>query len=450
MQSTLAEPSQIRDRLVQKMLGRFRAALPLYKDMMDVADTINRQAGDDVAESLGRVMHAAIRCASTEELRTVARLFRLMGLEPVNYYDLREKVAVESTAFRSIDQQDIRANGFRMFCSVLAIDCIAEEHRPFVQSIIDRRAVFAPHLVSLLEQGEAEGGLDEESAELFVDLCVELFTRPEDALVSLDEYERLREINKVAAQVLVSNALAINHLTPSVASVPRAHEEMRLRGIKTIPVWQGPVGRDVILRQTSCLAPATLLRFPNADGTFTKAEHQETFVEFEERQQALTREGRILFERLYASGKASLSLAETDPGFESHYYEVMRAALEPFPGDAIELWKRGLAYIENEVVREQGEAASLEEAIETGLVRLVPQKYEDFFGPAATNIFYSNIGLEGVANVGGAKPDSVVDFEARLGAQVLDMYDYYDGIERLSRESVSAALGLSGGTGAPS
>ena len=42
---------------------------------------------------------------------------------------------------------------------------------------------------------------------------------------------------------------------------------------------------------------------------------------------------------------------------------------------------------------------------------LAPQQYEDFFGPAATNIFNSNIGLEDVSNVGVAKPDSQKSYE---------------------------------------
>ena len=122
-----------------------------------------------------------------------------------------------------------------------------------------------------------------------------VFSRPDEALISFEEYQQLGSINKVAAQVLVSNSMAFNHLTPSVASVPAAHEELTRRGIKSIPVWQGPVGKDVILRQTSCLAPAITLKYPNGDGTFLEAEYQETFVEFEERLQALTPKGRGAF-----------------------------------------------------------------------------------------------------------------------------------------------------------
>lgn len=444
MTISLIESSWIRTEIVRRILEKFKAALPLYKDMMEVATTINEAAGEEEAKRLGKVMHAAIRCASSEELQKISDMFSLMRNEPVNYYDLREKVSVESTAFRPVDVDEIELNGFRVFCSVLSMECIDEAHRPFVESIIARRKIFSDDLSALISIGKEQGGLDANQAERFVDLCVQLFTRPEQALVSLEEYHRLREINKVAAQVLISNSLAFNHLTPSVASVPEAHAEMQRRGIKTIPVWQGPVGKDVILRQTSCLAPPVVLQFPNGDGTFTEAEYQETFVEFEERLQALTREGRIRFEALFAEGKQRLTKKESDPDYAEHYYETMEAALASFPSSAIELWREKLAYFTYEIngigsSGLQGEV-SFEQAVESGQVALVPQQYEDFFGPAATNIFNSNIGLEGVSNVGIAKPDSQTAFERVLGQAVVDMYDYYDAIESKSKRAVCQQL----------
>jgi len=322
------------------------------------------------------------------------------------------------------------------------MECIPAEHHQFVQSIIQRRSLFDDELMDLIRTGKAQGGFDELQAKRFVDKCVDLFTRPEVALVSQEEYFKLREINRVAAQVLISNSLAFNHLTPSVASVPAAHDEMLKRGIRTIPVWQGPVGKDVILRQTSCLAPPVILKFPNADGTFTEAEYQETFVEFEERLQALTRSGRVKFEALFADGKSQLSVSEKEPGYPEHYYQTMREALSSFPDDPLTLWQEGLAYFEYEVTGSNSASDSFKAAVEQGDIRLIPQKYEDFFGPAATNIFNSNIGLEDVTNVGIAKPDSLADFESQLGRSVIDMYDYYDQIEKKSREAAAKELGL--------
>ena len=444
MNNTFVKPSWIRNEIVQQILTTFETTMPIYKQMMAVAHDINTKAGAAEAERLGRIMHAAIRCASGEELRTLEDLFGLMKNEPVNYYDLRERVSVESTAFRPTSPEEIELNGFRVFCSKLALDCIPAEHQPFVKAILARRNIFDDEILKLIETGKSQGGFSQQQAERFIQLCVQVFTRPDEAMVSLAEYEKLKSINKVAAQVLVCNSLAFNHLTPSVASVPAAHEEMLRQGIKTIPVWQGPVGKDVILRQTSCLAPAITLKFPQDDGTFIEAEYQETFVEFEERLQALTPQGRELFESLFEQGKQTLRLKEGDPNYPDHYYKVMREALGDFPSDLQELWKRKLAYFTFELSEESLSQTftkkSLNELIELGVVKLIPQQYEDFFGPAATNIFNSNIGLEEVSNVGIAKPDSQESYETALGREVVNMYDYYEAIQAASEAKVCQKL----------
>jgi len=448
MNKKFEEPSWIRTELVLRILARFEATMPIYKRMMAVAHEINTQAGAKEAQRLGRIMHAAIRCASDDELKTIKDLFGLMKCEPVDYYDLRERVSVESTAFRPTSQEEIERNGFRVFCSKLSLDCIPAEHRSLVESLIARRNLFDDEILELIQAGKAQGGLTQEQAERFVQGCVSIFTRPEQALVSLAEYEQLKSINKVAAQVLISNSLAFNHLTPSVASVPAAHEEMVRQGIKTIPVWQGPVGKDVILRQTSCLAPPITLKFPQGDGTFVEAEYQETFVEFEERLQALTPQGRELFESMFDNGKQALRFAEADPGFADHYYQVMREALAAFPSELLELWNRQLAYFTFQV-SEKGQSLAkggaeerdFDELVRDGLVSLIPQQYEDFFGPAATNIFNSNIGLEEVSNVGIAKPDSQKSYEAALGREVVSMYGYYEQIQAASKALLFEELG---------
>lgn len=443
MSNKFVQPSWIRSELVRQILARFEQSMPIYADMMQVAGDINRRSGEDEAKRLGRIMHAAIRCASDQELKTISDLFGLMDCHPVNYYDLRERVSVESTAFRPTSPAEIELNGFRVFCSKLAMDCIPEEHRPFVESIVVRRQIFDEEFLKLLEVGQSQGGFDKEQADRFVKACVHVFSRPDEALVSLEEYEQLQAINKVAAQVLVSNSLAFNHLTPSVASVPAAHEELARRGIQTIPVWQGPVGKDVILRQTSCLAPAITLKFPTGEGDFVEADYQETFVEFEERLQALTPKGREWFEDLFDQGKQSLELKEGDPKYADHYYSAMRLALEEFPSDPRKLWDENLAYFTFELKQplqslaaDIGEDSSMNLLLDRDIVTLVPQQYEDFFGPAATNIFNSNIGLEDVSNVGIAKPDSQSQYEQALGREVVNMYDYYDEIQEASRQEI--------------
>ena len=159
----------------------------------------------------------------------------------------------------------------------------------------------------------------------------------------------------------------------------------------------------------------------------------------------MTPVGRQEFERRFAIGKQNLTLPESDPSYADHYYQTMTKALDGFPTDQKALWQQGLAYFTFEIADSaitSDEVAGLdfEALIECGIVGLVPQQYEDFFGPAATNIFNSNIGLSGVSNVGLATKESQEQFEQQLGSKVVDMYDYYAAIQNKSQQAVMARL----------
>jgi len=188
-----------------------------------------------------------------------------------------------------------------------------------------------------------------------------------------------------------------------------------------------------------------VLKFPEPDGTLIESEYQETFVEFEERLQALTPSGRQEFERLFAVGKKNLTLPESNPQYADHYYQTMNDALKEFPADSQTLWQNGWAYFtfelhDSTVGADEVADLNFDQLVQRGVVRLVPQQYEDFFGPAATNIFNSNIGLEDVSNVGLATQESQQQFEQFLGCDIVNMYDYYAQIQAKSQQSVLARL----------
>lgn len=75
------------------------------------------------ADELARLnveRHGAIRVGTAEELATLRRMFAIMGMYPVSYYDLSQAgVPVHSTAFRPIDDAALARNPFRIFTSLL-------------------------------------------------------------------------------------------------------------------------------------------------------------------------------------------------------------------------------------------------------------------------------------------------------------------------------------------
>ena len=99
-QNAFVSPDAIRARFSLAMSAMYQSEVPLYGDLLDLVGRINRRTLDAdpaLAETLcasgelqrlAEERHGAIRLGSAEELATMARLFAVMGMQPVAYYDL--------------------------------------------------------------------------------------------------------------------------------------------------------------------------------------------------------------------------------------------------------------------------------------------------------------------------------------------------------------------------
>ncbi|PTT85807.1 DUF1338 domain-containing protein, partial [Pseudomonas sp. HMWF005] len=110
-------PDLIRQRFSKAMSDMYRKEVPLYGALMELVEQTNRDVlarQPDIArqlnssgeiERLDRERHGAIRVGTASELATLARLFAVMGMQPVGYYDLTPAgVPVHSTAFRAVHE----------------------------------------------------------------------------------------------------------------------------------------------------------------------------------------------------------------------------------------------------------------------------------------------------------------------------------------------------------
>jgi uncharacterized glyoxalase superfamily metalloenzyme YdcJ len=128
--------NELRARFCHALSKMYKTEVPLYGDLVDVvyeADTKavhNSQAGasiinpDDVLPSRHRVeRHGAIRLGTAHELSTIRRMFSVMGMYPVGYYDLSlAGFPMHATAFRPISQDALSQHPFRVFTTVLRMD----------------------------------------------------------------------------------------------------------------------------------------------------------------------------------------------------------------------------------------------------------------------------------------------------------------------------------------
>src|SRR5207244_1657147 len=114
--------------------------------------------------------HGAIRLGTPQELSMMRRVFAVMGMQPVGYYDLSVAGGpVHSTAFRPVSGQALALNPFRVFTSLLRLELIDDARlRDEASAILSRRRIFSDRLVELTERFESRGGLGADEADEFV------------------------------------------------------------------------------------------------------------------------------------------------------------------------------------------------------------------------------------------------------------------------------------------
>ncbi len=171
--SSFVSPEVIRARFSAVMSDMYRDEVPLYGDLLTLVADVNKQALADspalkrqltATGELSRLnleRHGAIRLGKAEELATMRRLFAVMGMHPVGYYDLAPAgVPVHSTAFRALSDSALNQSPFRVFTSLLRLDLITDKAlREQARCILDKRQIFTDGALRLIAKYETDGGL---------------------------------------------------------------------------------------------------------------------------------------------------------------------------------------------------------------------------------------------------------------------------------------------------
>ena len=451
MASTPLHPDQIRARFSAAMSAMYRAEVPAYGTLLSLVAEVNhavladdpalaaRLQATDQLERISEERHGAIRLGTAAELATMRRLFAVMGMEPVGYYDLSEAgVPVHSTAFRPVGEAALRRNPFRVFTSLLRLDLIADaDLREEAAACLARRQIFTPGCLALIEKAEAEGGLSEADADRFVAEAINTFRWHPDALVSVDLYHRLHDAHRLIADVVSFKGPHINHLTPRTLDIDAVQERMPQVGIAPKAVIEGPPRRTcpILLRQTSFKALEEAVTFPGE--TAVAGSHTARFGEIESRGIALTPKGRALYDALLNKVRARISPAANGANAEA-YMAVLSEEFQAFPDDWDDIRTQGLGYFEWSVTGQPAVDGDAEAQLKAGALRCDPIVYEDFLPVSAAGIFQSNLGDAAVQDF-AASPNQR-KFEADLGTAVLDEFAHYAAIETASREASLRAL----------
>ena len=433
---------EIRENFSQAMSAMYQQEVPQYGTLLELVADVNlavlehhpklheQLANADELSRLNVERHGAIRVGTAEELATLRRMFAIMGMFPVSYYDLSQAgVPVHSTAFRPVDDAALARNPFRIFTSLLRLELIANvELRQRAAAILARRDIFTPRCRELIAVHEEQGHFSPAQAREFVHQALETFRWHSHATVDADTYYALHNEHRLIADVVCFPGCHINHLTPRTLDIARVQALMPECGIVPKALIEGPPRREVpiLLRQTSFKA----LEEPVVFAGEHQGTHSARFGEIEQRGIALTPKGRALYDRL---------LNEAGVGKDNlHHQRHLQEVFSQFPDSEFLLRQQGLAWFRyrltpaGEAHRHAfGPGDDPQPLIERGWVVAQPIIYEDFLPVSAAGIFQSNLGNDIQARShGNASRDA---FETALGCPVLDEFALYQQAEERSK-----------------
>ncbi|KJH76580.1 VOC family protein [Pseudomonas gregormendelii] len=451
---SFVSPDLIRQRFSKAMSDMYREEVPLYGALMQLVEQTNRhvlQSDPQVArqlDSTGEIQrldlerHGAIRVGTADELATLARLFAVMGMQPVGYYDLTPAgVPVHSTAFRAVHEAALQVSPFRVFTSLLRLELIEDQAlRTFAQAVLDKRRIFTPAALHLIECAEREGGLGEEQAQQFVEQALETFRWHHSATVTAEQYQKLSAQHRLIADVVAFKGPHINHLTPRTLDIDIVQAQMPDHGITPKAVVEGPPRRQcpILLRQTSFKALDEPIAF--TDQADSRGSHSARFGEIEQRGAALTPKGRALYDRLLNAARDELGEFPNESN-ATRYNTLMERHFSEFPDTLEGMRQQELAYFRY-FVTDKGRAAgalqtmALEDLLRDGYLRVEPLVYEDFLPVSAAGIFQSNLGDAAQSHYG--EHSNRQAFEQALGRATIDELALYAETQRRSIEQCFA------------
>lgn len=457
---SFVSPDLIRQRFSRAMSDMYREEVPLYGALMDLVAQVNagvleqdpaiarqlRHTGEIQRLDLER--HGAIRVGTASELATLGRLFAVMGMQPVGYYDLTPAgVPVHSTAFRAVHESALQVSPFRVFTSLLRLELIDNPAlRDFAESVLARRSIFTPRALALIEQAEARGGLSEPETREFVEQALETFRWHHSATVTAEQYRQLSAQHRLIADVVAFKGPHINHLTPRTLDIDQVQQRMPGHGITPKAVIEGPPRRacPILLRQTSFKALEEPVAF--TDQPHGRGSHSARFGEIEQRGAALTPKGRALYDQLLNAACDALGDFPNEANAQ-RYDALMAEHFQAFPDNHDDMRAQGLAYFRYFVsdqglaARQQGDRPTgLEALIRAGHVRAEPLVYEDFLPVSAAGIFQSNLGDDAQSHYAGHSNRQA--FEQALGRRTIDELQLYADTQQRSLQACAEALGL--------
>ena len=438
------------------MSEMYRKEVPLYGELVrivrEVDNLVLKAQGKNTTDLPARhhlERHGAIRLGLAYELWAITRLFSLLGMHPVGYYDLGiVGFPLHATAFRPISEEALKKNPFRVFVSVLRRDLIPADIQADIDDILRKRRLFSLQLLKLMDRAEAKEGMSARDADELIVESLKIFEWNSRSTVPIEDYLRLKKKHPVIADIVCFPSAHINHLTPRTINIDLVQEEMVKQGLPAKERIEGPPNRraPILLRQTSFKALEERVEFLSADGEPVPGTHTARFGEVEQRGAAVTPSGRALYDKLLAEAHQLAADGSRDID------DALKESFSAYPDSWSELRKLGLVYFRytpherrrhHAADKVEGGRAKLEDLVDDESVEFEPIIYEDFLPLSAAGIFTSNLGGSNVRATDSKEDDGdLSQFEEALGCEVRDPFTLYRGLQERSIDECAKVLCL--------
>lgn len=435
----------------------YRAEVPLYGELIRIVREVDSKVLTAQGKHVGQLplrnqieRHGAIRLGTDHEMRTIKRLFALLNMHPVGYYDLKiAGLPLHGTAFRPIGPEALSKNPFRIFTTVLRKDLVSPQIQETVDRILSKRSLFTPKLCEIMKRAEEQKTMTSQETDDLITEALKIFSWHSRSNVSIDDYLELKREHPTVADIACFPSAHINHLTPRTLDIELVQQEIIRQGLPAKDVIEGPPLRrcPILLRQTSFKALEESVEFTNANGLPIHGTHTARFGEVEQRGAAVTRKGRDLYDQLLAYAVRNAGNVAGVP-----LGDVMFNTFREFPDSWEELRVRGLVCFRYNVTASGKEAAkmrlqpssrlSITRLLSLGWLEYEPITYEDFLPFSAAGIFKSNLpDRPDKSQIESIKSDST-ELEAVLDSKILDEIELYHSLQDDSIESCRKILCL--------
>jgi uncharacterized glyoxalase superfamily metalloenzyme YdcJ len=165
------DSNDLRTTFASAMSTMYKKEVPLYGDLISIvrdtnAETLANTQDISLKENgtdqhrLELERHGAIRLGTPYELQTVSRIFAIIGLHPVGYYDLSSAgIPMHATCFRPITPTAFERNPFKIFTSLLRPELVMNTTaRQLAIDLLSQRNVFSSELLNILRITEEKQG----------------------------------------------------------------------------------------------------------------------------------------------------------------------------------------------------------------------------------------------------------------------------------------------------